>query len=229
MKAREIMTPDVCTVGPDATVEAIAAMMVDRGISAVPVVDPKAGVIGMVSEGDLLRRRELGTDKRRHGWRRWLTDPDTLARDYARSRAMKARDIMTAPVVSVDSKATAAEIADLLERYDVKRVPVIDHGKLVGIVSRANLVRALARSMHGADRHPDDETIRDAMFQRLRAQPWTGGATIGVEVTKRTVKLTGMAASEDQHQAIRVMAESIPGVAGVVDELSVMPPVSAVS
>lgn len=229
MKAREIMTPDVCTVGPDTTVEAIATMMVERGISAVPVVDPSAGVIGMVSEGDLLRRRELGTDKRRHGWRRWLTDPDTLARDYARARATKARDVMTAPVVTVDPNATTAEIADLLERYDVKRVPVIDHDKLVGIVSRANLVRALAQSTRNAGKNADDESIRDTMFQRLRSQPWTGGATIGVTVEKRVVKLSGMAASEEQCQAIRVMAESIPGVAGVECDITVMPPVAAVS
>jgi len=229
MKAREIMTPDVCTVAPDATVDAIAKLLVERGISAVPVVHPTAGVVGMVSEGDLLRRREIGTDKRRHGWRRWLTDPDTLARDYARSRAMKASDMMTAPVVSVDGNATTAEIADLLERYDVNRVPVIEQGKLIGIVSRADLVRALARSIPTGARRADDNTIRDSMLQRLDSQTWTGGATVSVSVADGVVTLNGLAASEEQLQALRVMAESIPGVAKVECQVRLNPPIAAIS
>jgi CBS domain-containing protein len=134
MRAHEVMTRDVVSILPDATVREIVDLLLDRQISAVPVIDQACALVGIVSEGDLLRRRELGTDKRRHGWRAFLANPDTVARDYVKSRGLHARDIMSAPVISVGPDATLAELAEVMEKRGIKRVPVVESGRLVGLV-----------------------------------------------------------------------------------------------
>ena len=145
MKAGEIMTSPAVSVGPDATVAEIAALLFERRISAVPVVED-GRLVGIVSEADLLHRHEIGTDGTAHSAPWWLRlfAADRSIEDYIKSHARRARDVMTPEVVSVAPDTPAAEIADVLEARRVKRVPVVEAGRLVGMVSRSDLVAALA-------------------------------------------------------------------------------------
>ena len=150
MRAMDVMTTNVITVGPDTSVQAVAALLAERGISGVPVVDSANRLVGILSEGDLLHRVETGTESppdRRSGRRRsWWLDTigsdEELARDYVKSHGRTAKDVMTRDVISVSDTTELADIATMLETKRIKRVPVLRDGKLVGIVSRANLVRA---------------------------------------------------------------------------------------
>ncbi len=145
MRAKDVMTPSVVTVDPEASVQALATLLSERGISGAPVVDSSGRLIGIVSEGDLLHRAELGTerrDERRHSW--WLEHyASGLARDYVKSHGRTVKDIMTRDVVTVAEETDLAQVATLLETNRIKRVPVMRDGKIVGIVSRANLVQGV--------------------------------------------------------------------------------------
>ena len=163
MQAIDIMTNEVIAIDENATVPAVAKLLAERGISAVPVVDKDNQVIGMVSEGDLLHRAETGTERRRPWWLDMMASTNKLAGDYIKSHSGKVKDVMTRNVLSVTETTPVADIAFLLETNRIKRVPVVRDGKLVGIVSRANLVRALAMTISepvsGSD--AEDRTIRE--------------------------------------------------------------------
>jgi CBS domain-containing protein len=160
MKARDIMRCEVATVGPATPVTEIARLLLERRISGVPVVDAHGKVLGIVSEGDLLRRAETGTEIRRSWWLRLLADNAVLAGEYAKSHGRTAEEIMTRDVVTVTETTPVAEIAALLERRDVKRVPVVHRGKIVGIISRANLLHALAATEVPVVTSANDEILR---------------------------------------------------------------------
>ena len=147
MLVRDVMTTDVCTAAPDTTIGEVAQRLAGLRISAVPVVDLQGGVVGIVSESDLLRRMELGTEVQRHFWAALTTSSDQLAKEFVRARARRAGDVMTTPVITVEDDAPLQDLADLFEENGIKRAPVVRDGKLVGIVSRADLVRALARKL----------------------------------------------------------------------------------
>src|SRR3974377_2500339 len=147
MQAIGIMTSEVIAVDEDATVAAVAKLLAERGISGVPVVDENNRVIGMVSEGDLLHRAETGTERRRSWWLDMMVSKNKRAGDYIKSHSGKVKDIMTRNVLSVTETTPVADIALLLETNRIKRVPVVRDGKLVGIVSRANLARGLALTL----------------------------------------------------------------------------------
>jgi CBS domain-containing protein len=177
MRAKDVMTTEVITVGPDTSVHALAALLSERGISGVPVVDADDRVVGIVSEGDLLHRVESGTERqsegrgtrRRSWWLDGIASDRELARDYVKSHARTVKDVMTRDVVSVADTTELADIATLLETRRIKRVPVVRDGKLVGIVSRANLVRALAttRSASPTIADPDDRAIGNQLLAEL--------------------------------------------------------------
>ncbi len=141
MQAKDIMTTRVATIGPDATVRDAARLMVERGVSGLPVIDEDR-VIGILSEGDLVRRTELGTETSGAWWLVALADG--AARDYRKTHAIAVRDVMSRPVFGVRASAPVREIAKLMEERRIKRVPVLEGGRLLGIVTRADLVRALA-------------------------------------------------------------------------------------
>src|SRR5690606_11257928 len=143
MRARDIMTTSVVTVSPETRVPDIARVLLERRISALPVVDGAGRVIGIVSEGDLLHRAENKTERRRSWWLDLISSADTLAEDYVKSHGLTAKDVMNAPVISATPDASLAELATLLERHGIKRVPILENGALVGIVSRADLLRGL--------------------------------------------------------------------------------------
>lgn len=215
MRASDIMTSPAVTVGPDTSVAQIAQLLFERRISAVPVIE-EGRLAGLVSEADLLHRREIGTDRAapRGSWWLRLFSADSSPAEYVKSHAQRARDIMTRDVVTVTPDTPVAEIASLLETHGIKRVPVLRDGRLAGIVSRSNLVQALAvKAPPEADRPEDDHAIRAALLAELERQPWwRRQVAANVIVEDGIVHLWGMIESEDERQAARVAAENIPGV-----------------
>ncbi len=219
MKAREIMTTPVITVGPDTPVSEIAALLFERRISALPVVED-GRLVGVVSEADLLHRHEIGTDCIvQSSWWLRLFSADRSIGGYIKSHARQARDVMTREVVSVAPDTAAAEIATLLETRGIKRVPVVDGGKLAGIVSRADLVQALAQVPKAAVRvtPPSDAAIRGRLLAELQRQAWWRRGISSVQVTDGVVSYRGTVESAEERDAARVAAENIPGVRSVED------------
>jgi CBS domain-containing protein len=219
MKAKDIMTSPVISVAPDTPVREIAKLLYERRISAVPVLE-EGRLVGIVSEADLLHRHEIGTERPAPGsWWLRLFSIDSAPADYVRSHATRARDVMAHEVITVTPDTPAAEIATLLETRGIKRVPVVRGAELVGIVSRANLVQALASTRQAAVRatSPGDHAIRVRLLDELERQPWWARVGSSVVVTEGIVHYWGMVDSEEQRNAARVAAENVPGVRGVED------------
>ncbi len=189
----------------------------------MPVVDAKERLIGIVSEGDLVRRVETQTDRAPPWWLAALGDPDERATDYIKSHGHLDKDVMTEAVVTVEEDTSVAEIANLLEARRIKRVPVLRQSNVLGIVSRANLLHGLASADPTSPPSDDDRELRAAVLNRLRNEAGVGLASLNVTVADRVVHLWGTALSEAQKDEIRVATESIPGVSAVEDHLSVLP------
>ena len=225
MQAADVMTVNVVSVDPEMPVQQIAKLLSDRGISGVPVVEKDGRLVGMISEGDLMRRVETGTQVRRSWWLEMLSTNTELASDYVKTHGRRARHVMTGKVVTVEETTPLVAIADLLERHRIKRVPVVRNGALVGIVSRANLVRALASGggQPASARADADDVIRDKLLAELKRQTWAEASRGNVIVTAGVVHLWGTILSEEERQALRVAAENIPGVRAVEDHTTLMP------
>jgi len=221
MKARDVMVAPVITLKPSATVQEAAKLFMERHISAAPVVDEQGKVVGIVSEGDLLHRVEAGTETRRPWWLRLLASEETVARDYIKAHSRRVEDVMTRNVISITPETPLQEVADLLESKRIKRVPVLSNGQLVGIVSRANIVQAVASVRKGLEIPMSDSAIRERLLAHLNAQPWAHTFLLNVTVNDGVVDLWGTACSEVEKNAIRVAAESIPGVRAVNDHLRI--------
>jgi CBS domain-containing protein len=220
MNAKDVMTTNVVTVSSGTLVGEVARQLFERRISALPVVDGER-LVGMVSEADLLHRYEIGTDCALGGdpWWMRLFSADGSPAEYVKSHARYVRDIMTTDVASVAPDAPLAEIATLLEKRRIKRVPVVDEGRLVGIVSRSDLVHALAAAT--PTRAPvriTDEAILAGLLTELRRQAWWRRELSHVTVEQGVVTFAGLIETESERIAARVAAESIAGVRGVVDE-----------
>jgi CBS domain-containing protein len=219
------MTTDVITADPDTTVQDFAKLLAERGISGAPVVDGSGRLIGIVSEGDLLHRAEIGTARRHRERRRsWWLDhfASELARDYIKSHGRTVKDIMTRDVVTVADDTDLGEVAALLEAKRIKRVPVTRDGKLVGIISRANLVRALAATQGAPPREGegDDRTIRARLIAELGREEWAKVWPEDVIVRGGVVHFwLSSDESEENKQALRVAAETTPGVRGVEEHV----------
>jgi len=219
MKARDVMVSPVITAKPSASVKELAKMLLEHRISAVPVVDDQRKIIGIVSEGDLLHRAESGTEQQRPWWLLALARDDALAADYIKAHAHKVADVMTTEVITAGPDTSLYEIAATLEKYGIKRVPIVKDGELVGIVSRANLIQAVASDRKKLDIAPSDTAIRDKLLAHLKSQRWAHTGLINATVTDGIVDLWGISNSEVEHKAIRVAAEAIHGVVGVNDHL----------
>jgi CBS domain-containing protein len=232
MRAMDVMTTSVVTVSPDSSVRDLAALLSERGISGVPVVDQANRLVGIISEGDLLHRAETGTDrrteKRRARWLDSLTSDRELARDYAKSHGRKVADIMTRDVITVSETTDLAEIADLFETKRIKRVPVLRDGNLVGIVSRANLVRALAAVPAQPAAADDDRGLRQKLLAELSGQEWARIWAADVIVRDRVVHFWfADDQPEEERQAMRIAAENVPGVRQVEQHLVPGPVITA--
>jgi CBS domain-containing protein len=230
MKAIDIMTSPVISVTPDTPVAQIAALLFKNRISAVPVLD-EGRLVGLVSEGDLLHRREIGTerDSRPGSWWLRLFSEDHSASDYVKSHARQARDIMTRDVVSIAPDTRVAEIAALLDTRNIKRVPVLRGAEVVGIVSRANLVQALAAIPHPAKRvvPSNDDAIRGRLLMELEQQSWWRRNSSSVTVSEGVVHYWGTIDIEDERDAARVAAQNISGVRRVDDHRHPVEPLPA--
>ena len=226
MRAMDVMTTNVITVEPNTSVQELATLLSERGISGVPVVDRDNRLVGVVTEGDLLHRTETGTERRIHRRRsRWFdsfASDQEAARDYVKAHGRIVREIMTPDVISVSDTTELADIATLLETKRIKRVPVVRDGKLVGIVSRANLVRALAitKSEPAIEADSDDRTIRQKLITELQGQEWVHMWGADIIVRDRIVHLWfSDDRSDEERQAVRVAAENIPGVRQVEEHI----------
>jgi len=217
------MTAPVLAVRPDTEVQDIAALLLECRISAVPVVDEGGRVRGIVSEGDLINRADAGTRHRRSWWLEMLNGPEEQARDYVRAHGQHAEDVMTREVVATSEDAPLPEIAALLEKHHVKRVPVLRAGRLVGIVSRANLLHGFALSEPTWPMLQGDRQIRDALNQAL-TEAGLPMHQVNVTVNNGAVRLWGWIDAQAQRQAARAAVESTPGVRRFEDSLVVSTP-----
>jgi len=225
MKASDVMVADVITVKPDSDVPDVALLLLSNRISAVPVVDDSGALVGMISEGDLLRRDEAGTGHERSWWLKLLMGREILAAEFLKEHSRKVADLMTRDVVSAAPDTPVADIATLLERHRIKRVPIVRDGKVVGIVSRANLIQALATFRKNAvpPQPVADAGLREKVVSRLKSEPWVRSSLVNVTVTDGTVDLWGIVDSAVEKQALRVAVETIPGVKAVNDNVIVRP------
>jgi len=228
MRASDVMVRAVVTVSPDTTVEALARLMINLRIGGVPVLEKDGVLVGIVSEGDLLRRVEIETERHRPRWSEQFSSNSQRATEYIKSHARRVRDIMTREVFTVEAAATLGEIADLLEARKIKRVPVVHDGKVVGIVSRADLLKVLASGGIGTPDEEADRTIRLQLLAELRDQNWTDTTEDRVVVAKGIVHLWGLVRSEEERRALRIAAENTPGVRGIEDHTQLAPAQPAV-
>lgn len=227
MKASDIMTTDVITVAADSSVRDAAETLLKNRIGGAPVVDAKGNLVGVVSEGDLFRRAETGTEHERSWWLKLLMGHEQLATEYVKEHSRKIADVMSHKVITASPDTRASEIAEMLESSRIKRVPIVKNGKLVGIVSRANLLHALASLRSEIPARPvEDSKLREAIMKRLADEPWSRAALINVTVASGVADVWGIVDSEPEKEAIRVAIETVPGVKSVKDNLIVRPIIS---
>jgi CBS domain-containing protein len=225
MKAQDIMTRDVATVSPDTSVRDIAALMMKKHISGVPVLADDGSVVGIVSEGDLLHRAEVGTERRRKWWFRTFADSDALAREYAKAHGLRARDVMSRYVVSVRADTELRDVADILDTQHIKRVPVLQEGRVVGVITRRDLVRALSQAqISKAEKKVGNAALHRRLQDRIQAQPWINDSYINLTVSDGVVELWGFVVSTDQRNALRALVEETDGVSRIEDKLSIAGP-----
>lgn len=226
MNAADVMTKHVVTIGQESSVQDAAQRMLEHGVSALPVVDGEDHLVGIVSEGDLIRRIEIGTQKVRPWWLEMLAHRDRLADEFTKAHAIKVADVMTREVVSAGEEMSLGDIATLLERNGIKRLPILRNGKIVGIVSRANLLRALADAPVYRAVAEDDMSLREMVIERIRSVPGGMPWLLTVLVRDGIAELWGPIHSDEQRRAIRVAAETTPGIRKVQDNMYRMPATS---
>jgi CBS domain-containing protein len=226
MLAKDIMTTKVITIAPNLRVEQIAQLLMSCNISGVPVVDAEDRLIGLVSEGDLVRRPESGTERHRSWWLNLLVGPEGRAREFIKTHGRRAGDVMTREVVTVTADTPVGEIAEILERRRIKRVPVVEDGKIVGIVSRANLLHGLAthKDRISIAPSPDDRAIRERVQALVAREDWITHGSLNVLVADGVAELWGWVDSEDERKALMTAVGEVDGVRAVNDHLGSLPP-----
>ena len=226
MKASDVMTRRVITVGRDASILEAARLMLQKKVSGLPVVDDQRKLIGIVTEGDFLRRAETATERKRPPWLEFLIGPGRLADEYVHSHGRKVEEVMTPDPRTVTEDTPLEAVVHVMERNHIKRLPVVNGDQLVGIISRANLLHALASLAREAPATAeDDATIRHRVLADLEKQPWNA-AGINVVVRNGILELSGVIFDERQRQALKVAAENVSGVKTVHDHLAWVEPIS---
>jgi CBS domain-containing protein len=226
MRASDVMTRNVITVGPEASVANAIRLMLDNNVSGLPVLaDGK--VIGILTEGDLLRRTETGTERHRPRWLEILMGPGRMAGEYVRTHGRKVEEIMTTDLISVAGDTPLDEVVGLMERRRIKRVLVLDGDLLVGVVSRLDLLRALLRAIEAQhSEHRGDDDIREQILAELAKAAWVPRDGLSISVKDGVVDLNGVILDEKEREALRVVAENVPVVRSVEDHLVWIEPVS---
>jgi CBS domain-containing protein len=229
MRAEDVMTREVIAIDPNATVLEAARVMLQHHISGLPVIDKEGKLVGVLSEGDFLRRRETKTERRRSRWLEFLMGPGRMAAEYSHSHGSKVSEVMTSEVQTVSETAPLEDIVELMERKRIKRVPVLCGGQVVGIITRSNLMHAMvSMARAAAPAAADDAAIRKQLLAEMDKQEWAPAATTNVVVHDGVVELWGLIVDERQREALKVAAENIPGVKAVKDHLVWIEPSSGV-
>jgi CBS-domain-containing membrane protein len=220
MRAMDVMVRDVITVKPDDDVAEVVKLLTENDVSALPVVDDNGNVVGVISEADLIHREEIDTEKQHPWWLEAVMPASTLAEEFAKSHGRRVEEIMSTDAVTAAEDTSLGEIAMLLERHRIKRIPIVREGKLVGIVSRSNLIQALASLQVQADAgNVSDRKIRLELLDRLDGQTWTDFGERNVTVGSGIVHLWGLVGSQAEHKALVALAEGVPGIVRVSDEM----------
>lgn len=224
MQVKSIMTRDPVVVPPTMTVEAVAQMLAQRHISAAFVVDAAGLPIGVVSEGDLIRRLAPSAEETGLGWlARQLIDRDRAATQYVRTHGRQVRDIMSADVAAVEEGASVRDATEMMQKRKVRRLAVVRGGRIVGVVSRADLLKAIIAEPDRLAGPGPDQRIQQAILGEMQRHPWGTPHLTGVVVENGIVRLEGYCRSEQARQALRVAAERVEGVRGVEDRLEISP------
>ena len=219
MRAHQIMTKPVVTVGPDATIVEAANIMLGRHISGLPVVDAAGRLVGIVSQGDFIHRGEIGTERRRGRWLKFLLDSGKSATDFVLEHGCKVSEVMSRSPITITEDTPLADIADITEKRNIKRLPVLREDRLVGIVTRTNLLQAVASlARHVPDPTADDAHIRDRIIHALEKPDWRP-LSLNVVVRDGIVHLSGFITDERSREAAIVAAENVEGVRKVHDHL----------
>jgi CBS domain-containing protein len=230
MKVRDVMTQPVVSIESEAPISLAIRLMLQKKISGLPVVDPAGNLVGVVTEGDFLRRAETGTQFTPPRWLEFLMGPGPMARDYVKAHGRKVSEVMTRRAKTVDEDTQLNDVVALMERNHIKRVPVLRGKKLVGIVTRANLLRALVSALHAAPPACNgDVAIREKILREINSETWTPVATVDAIVRNGVVTLSGYVLDERQRAALKVLVANVPGVKTVRDELVWIDPMSGVT
>jgi len=224
MNVAELMNRNAVSVLPSTLVADAARIMLAHRISGLPVLDEHGHLVGIVTEGDLIRRAEIGTDGAQAGWLKSLLMPSAVAADYVHTHARHVSGAMTHNPVFVTPETTLDEVAGLMLRKHIKRLPVLAHGKLVGVISRTDLLRVLARKLVNTPAEASDESITNYIKSEINHAHWAPKSGIRIAVAGQTVELSGTIFSDEERQAIVCIAENAPGVKQVQDNLVFVDP-----
>ena len=227
MKAKDVMTHCLVTIAPEAPILDAIARMISHEVSGMPVVETDGRLVGIVTEGDFVRRVETHTEAPRRRWLELLLGPESSADEYARSHGHTVQEVMSSNVITVTKETPLREVVRLMEEHGIKRLPVIDDGRVVGIVSRADLMSALGGYLSRAKKASvSDESIRRRILTEMRRQTWCPLPSLRLAVRKGVVELKGTIFDERQRRALRVLVENIQGVKVVHDHLTRIEPTS---
>jgi CBS domain-containing protein len=225
VNAADVMTTKVITVTPDSTISEAAKLMLQYRISGLPVLDDRGQLVGVVTEGDLLRRNETNTTRKHSRWLEFMLGPGKLSAEYVHAYGRKVGEVMTSDPITISHTTPLVEVVDTLQHHHVKRVPVVRDGKLIGIVSRANLVQALASLLpHTRAPSAKDAEIRQRILDEIDRRPWSPGNSVNVTVHDGIVELWGTIFDDRERLALKVAAENVAGVRAVRDHVLFVEP-----
>ena len=229
MKIRDAMSSDATTIREDASIVDAMTLMLSRKFSGLPVVDAAGSLVGIVTEGDLMRRAELATERRRPRWLEFLTIPGRLAADYTLSHGRQVQDVMSREMTTVDAEAPLVDAIRLLENRRIKRLPVLDKGKLIGMFSRADIMRAfVSLQPAAAEADRSDDAILRRITAEIDKQPWCPQSVL-IQVKQGVAEMSGVITDDRLRDALRVLVQNIDGVKRVVDQLVTIEPMSGLA
>ena len=233
MKAKDVMTRYVISITPDSSIAQAIARMVNHGVSGMPVIDEDGRLLGMITESDFLRRVETDTDSERQSSRRWgelLLGAGAGAEVYSRTHGRRVRDVMSEEVITASPDASLGDIVGLMEQNAIKRIPVLEDGRVVGVVSRSDLMTAVAERLNEVKPHPaSDQAIRARISSEMKQQTWAPLHSVKVTVHEGIVELNGIVYDERQRSALHVLVRNVDGVSDIRDKLKYIEPMSASS
>jgi CBS domain-containing protein len=224
MLIQDIMTPTPITVKASSSIAEAAKLLLDNHVSGLPVVNDDGAIVGIVSEGDFLRRGELKTERQRSAFLEFFVSPGRLADEYVHAYGRLVEEVMTSPVKTISPRASASEAVETMERESINRLPVVDGEKLVGIVTRSDLLRALAGLLANKAKPHSDAEIEALIISELGKRSWSQNGFIRVSVEDGIAELSGSIFDERERLAAKVLAENVAGVKAVKDCLTWIDP-----